>query len=147
MMSDLSDFEHLAGSDAGLCVAISTRPDGTAQASVVNVGVLAHPLSGLPAVGLVAAGGSRKLANWRRNPHATLVAKNGWQWCAIEGAVQIFGPDDVNPDVDAHRLRLLLREIFSAAGGTHSDWDEYDRVVSSERRAAVLVTAERVYSN
>jgi hypothetical protein len=146
-MTDLSNFEQIAAADAGLCVAISTRTDGSAQASVVNAGILDHPLSGLPAVGLVAAGGSRKLANWRRTPRATLVAKNGWQWCAIEGVVDIFGPDDVHRDVDAQRLRMLLRQIFAAAGGTHTDWDEYDRVVASERRAAVLVFAERVYSN
>ncbi|HWI02322.1 MAG TPA: hypothetical protein VNT52_00590, partial [Acidimicrobiales bacterium] len=29
---------------------------------------------------------------------------------------------------DGERLRLLLREIFTAAGGTHEDWDTYDRV-------------------
>jgi hypothetical protein len=147
VMTELSDFAHVAAADAGLCVAISTRPDGTAHASVVNAGVLAHPLSGLPAVGLVAAGGSRKLAHWRRDARATLVAKSGWQWCAVEGPVDIFGPDDVHPDVDAPRLRTLLREIFVAAGGTHTDWDEYDRVVGRERRAAVFVTAARAYSN
>jgi len=45
--------------------------------------------------------------------------------------------------VDAERLRLLLREIFTAAGGTHDDWDTYDRVMAEERRTAVLVTPER----
>jgi len=44
-------------------------------------------------------------------------------------------------------LRLLLREIFIAAGGTHDDWDTYDRVMREERRTAVLVTPSRVYSN
>jgi hypothetical protein len=146
-MSDLSDFQRIAANDVGLCVAISTRADGTAQASVVNVGMIDHPLSGLPAVGLVAAGGSRKLANWRRRAHATLVAKTGWEWCAVEGTVHIIGPDDVHPDFDAERLRLLLRTIFDAAGGTHHDWDEYDRVMATERRAAVIVAVERVYSN
>jgi hypothetical protein len=37
--------------------------------------------------------------------------------------------------------------VFSAAGGTHADWDEYDRVMDRERRAVVLVTPARVYSN
>lgn len=41
----------------------------------------------------------------------------------------------------------LLRDIFAAAGGTHDDWDEYDRVMASENRVAVFVTPERVYSN
>ena len=101
----------------------------------------------MPAVGLVAAGGSRKLVNLRRQPHATLVAKTGWQWVAVEGPVDIVGPDDLHPDVDAERLRRILREIFTAAGGKHDDWDEYDRVMAAERRAAVFVTPDRVYSN
>jgi hypothetical protein len=37
--------------------------------------------------------------------------------------------------------------VFKAAGGTHDDWDEYDRVMASERRAAVFIAAQRVYSN
>ena len=146
-MTDLADFARTAAADSGLSVAISTRPDGTAQASVVNAGPLPHPLTGAPAVALVAAGRSRKLANWRRRPQATVVARTGWQWVAVEGAVDVFGPDDPHPDLDAERLRLLLREIFVAAGGAHDDWDEYDRVMADERRAAVFVTAERVYSN
>jgi hypothetical protein len=42
-------------------------------------------------------------------------------------------------------LRVLLRGIFTAAGGTHEDWDEYDRVMRDERRVAVLVEPERVF--
>jgi hypothetical protein len=42
---------------------------------------------------------------------------------------------------------VLLREIFTAAGGTHDDWDTYDRVMAEERRVAVLVTPERVYGS
>jgi len=47
------------------------------------------------------------------------------------------------PGVDAERLRLLLREIFTAAGGTHDDWPTYDRTMADERRVAVLVTPAR----
>jgi hypothetical protein len=63
----------------------------------------------------------------------------------VEGRVDLAGPDDPLGDIDAERLRLLLREIFTAAGGTHEDFDTYDRVMAEERRVAVLVTAERVY--
>jgi hypothetical protein len=38
---------------------------------------------------------------------------------------------------------LLLREIFTAAGGTHDDWPGYDRVMAQERRAAVLIIPDR----
>ena len=48
---------------------------------------------------------------------------------------------------DADALRLLLRDVFTAAGGTHDDWPTYDTVMADERRAAVMVIPERVYSN
>ena len=56
-------------------------------------------------------------------------------------------PVDPMAGVDAERLRLLLRETFTAAGGTHEDFDTYDRVMLAEGRTAVLVYPERVYSN
>ena len=40
------------------------------------------------------------------------------------------------------QLRLLLREIFTAAGGSHDDWDTYNQVMARERRAAVLLTPD-----
>jgi hypothetical protein len=61
--------------------------------------------------------------------------------------VELVGPDDPMGGVDAERLRLLLREIFAAAGGTHDDWDTYDAVMSAERRAAALLTPARLYTN
>ena len=58
------------------------------------------------------------------------MVKDGWQWVAVEGAVEIVGPDDPQPGVDAEGLRRLLRAIFTAAGGTHDDFEEYDRVMA-----------------
>ena len=146
-MTDLSTFSEVAAADQGLCVFTTLRGDGSVQASVLNAGVLQHPLTGEQVVGLVAAGRSRKLDNLRADPRATIVARAGWQWAAVEGTTQLIGPDDPHPDVDDERLRLLLREIFSAAGGTHDDWDTYDRVMREERRAAVLLAPTRTYSN
>src|SRR5207248_291153 len=111
--------------DHGLCVFTTLRGDGSVQASVVNGGVLEHPVSGVPVVGIVAAGGSRKLHNLRADPRATIVVRATWQWVAVEGTATIIGPDDAHPDVDGERLRRLLREVFQAAGGTHDDWDTY----------------------
>jgi len=65
----------------------------------------------------------------------------------VEGQAEVFGPDDPHPEVDDERLRLLLREVFVAAGGTHEDWREYDRVMLEERSAAVLVVPRRTYAN
>jgi PPOX class probable F420-dependent enzyme len=144
---DLAAFAELVPLDHGLCVVTTLRPDGSAHATVVNAGVLPHPLTGTPVVGLVSAGGSRKLHNLRRDPRCTIVARAGWQWATVEGTAQLIGPDDTDLDVDPEALRLLLRAIFEAAGGTHDDWDTYDRVMAEERRAAVLITPRRSYSN
>jgi PPOX class probable F420-dependent enzyme len=145
-MVTLSDAVGIASRDKFLAVVSTTRADGTIQSSVVNAGVLPDPESGQDVVGFVTYG-KAKLANLRARPQVTLTFRAGWQWAAVEGAARIIGPDDPASGVDAERLRLLRREVFTAAGGTHEDWDEYDRVMERERRAAVLVTPTRVYSN
>jgi PPOX class probable F420-dependent enzyme len=146
-VTDISAFAELVALDHGLCVFNTLRGDGSIQASVVNAGVLPHPLTGAPVVGLVAAGGARKLHNLRADPRATIVARAGWQWAAVEGTAEVVGPDDPHPDVDAETLRLWLRDIFRSAGGTHDDWDTFDRVMAEERRAAVLLAPGRTYTN
>jgi PPOX class probable F420-dependent enzyme len=145
-MTDLKDFARLVTRDHGLSVMSTLRPDSTIQSSLVNAGVLDHPVTGTPVVGLVARGGTRKLANLRARPRTTVVVRAGWEWVAVEGPVDLAGPDDGLGGMDAERIRLLLREIFTACGGTHDDWDTYDRVMAEECRTAVLVAPERVYS-
>jgi len=77
----------------------------------------------------------------------TATFHDGWQWAAVEGHADLAGPDDPQPWPGPERLRLLLRETFSAAGGEHDDWDTYDRAMAEERRAAVPVRPDRVYTN
>ena len=48
-------------------------------------------------------GGTRKLANMRPGPAMTVVARAGWEWAAVEGAVELIGPDDPFAGVDAER--------------------------------------------
>lgn len=146
-MAEVSEFAEMLSRDHGLCVLSTLRRDGSIQSSVVNAGVMAHPSTGDPVVALVAIGGARKLQHLRADPRATVVARAGWQWVTVEGTAEIIGPDDPDPGTDAEALRLLLRSIFEAAGGTHDDWDTYDRVMREERRTAVLISPTRVYSN
>jgi PPOX class probable F420-dependent enzyme len=145
-MTDLEAFTKLVPLDHGLVVVSTARADGSVQSSVVNAGVLDHPVTGRPVVGFVAAGGSHRLTNLRARPRATVVIRAGWQWAGVEGPVELAGPDDPLEGIDGERLRVLLRDIFTAAGGNHDDWDEYDRIMATERRVAVLVDPERVYS-
>jgi PPOX class probable F420-dependent enzyme len=146
-MTTLDEAVALARGESGLAVISTLRADGTIQASLVNCGVLPHPESGTPVLAFVTYG-RVKLANLRARPALAATFRNGWQWATVEGAAEIAGPDDPQAWLaDDDQLRLLLRDVFSAAGGTHDDWDAYDRTMVEQRRAAVLVAPSRVYSN
>jgi PPOX class probable F420-dependent enzyme len=146
-MTSLDDFARLAEADHGLCVVSTVRADGTIQSSVVNAGVLDHPVDGYPVVGFVAGSASRKLQNLRMRPQVTVVVRSGFHWQAVEGTAELAGPDDDMAGIEPDSMRLLLRQVFTAAGGLHDDWETYDRVMAEERRTAVFVTPRRVYSN
>ena len=146
-MTSLSDAVALAAKESGLAVVSTLRADGTIQASLVNAGVLAHPATGDDAVAFVTYG-KVKLANLRARPQVAVTFRDGWQWATVEGTVELVGPDDLQPWLtDADALRLLLREVFTAAGGTHDHWAEYDATMADQRRAVVLIAPTRVYSN
>jgi PPOX class probable F420-dependent enzyme len=144
-MTDLANFVGLVHRDHGLSVVSTLRADGTIQSSVVNAGVLGHPVTGAPVVAFTTRRGAAKLANLRARPRASLVVRAGWEWAAAEGPVELAGPADELPGVDTDGLRVLLRDVFTAAGGTHDDWPAYDAVMAEEGRAVVLLTPERIY--
>jgi PPOX class probable F420-dependent enzyme len=144
-MTSLEQAWELSRDDHGLAVVSTLRADATIQSSVVNVGVLPHPVTGEQVLGFVTYG-RVKLRNLRARPQVTTTFRAGWTWATVEGRAELAGPDDPQSWLDPERLRLLLREIFTAAGGTHDDWDEYDRTMAEQRRTAVLITATRIYA-
>lgn len=139
-MTTLAEAWELSRADSGLAIVSTLRADQSIQASLVNTGIIDGKLA-------FVTYGKVKLANLRQRPQVTVAFRNGWQWAAAEGTATLAGLDDPRPGLDAEGLRLLLRQIFTAAGGTHDDWDEYDRVMREQRRTAVLITPTRVYSN
>lgn len=143
---DLDDVERVAAKDRYLAVVSTARADGTIQSSVVNAGIMAHPVSGARVVGFVTYGPA-KLGNLRRRPRATVVFRAGWEWAAVEGETEIIGPDDPADGFDPSGLPALLRSVFTSAGGTHDDWKTFGQVMQDERRAAVLIRPHRIYSN
>jgi PPOX class probable F420-dependent enzyme len=146
-MTTLDEAVALARADNGLTVVSTLRADNTIQASLVNAGVVPHPRSGQPVLAFVTYG-KVKLANLRARPQLSATFRDGWQWATVEGNAELAGPDDPQPWLsDGDQLRLLLRDVFTAAGGTHDDWDEYDRVMAEQRRTLVFVEPTRVYSN
>ena len=63
----------------GLASVSVVRADGTPHTSLVNAGVLEHPITGRPVVGYVTYG-QVKLRNLRARP------ATGWRWPAGNGS-------------------------------------------------------------
>jgi hypothetical protein len=138
----------LGGRESGLAVVVTGRADGSFPATVVNAGVLNHPVTGELVVGFVARGHVRKLANLRVRPQRTVVFRSGWKWVAVEGTADLVGPDDRLERTQSHDVPRLVRDVYaSAVGGTVDDWAELDRTFADERHTAVFVRPVRIYSN
>lgn len=137
---------ELAGREQYLAVVATLRADSTIQSSLVNAGALDHPLTGQQVLAFVTYGAA-KLRNLRVRPQLGVTFRSSWSWATVEGNAELIGPDDPHPKVDAEQLRVLLRNVFTAAGGQHDDWDAYDRTMLEQRRTAVLVPPSRIYSN
>jgi PPOX class probable F420-dependent enzyme len=146
-VATLDDARWLVGLQSGLATLSTLRKDGSIQLTVVNAGIVPHPVKGHDTAAFVARGGTRKIVHLRHRPTAALLWRAGWAWVAIEGEAELCGPDDPLEGVDREGMRRLLRDIAQAAGVQQEDWDEYDRLVAAERRAAVLVTPQRIYRN
>ena len=146
-MDDLAELRDLLADEHGLVVVSSARADGSVLSSVVNAGVMDHPVDGEPVVAFVSRGDAARLAHLRDGRHVTVTIRRGWRWRGVTGPTDLIGPDDAADGFDEERIRQLLREVFLAAGGSHDDWDTYDRVMAEERRVAVLVRPGRVTGN
>jgi PPOX class probable F420-dependent enzyme len=142
----LDEVMELAGREHFLAVVATVRDDSTVQSSLVNAGVLDHPVTGEPTLAFVTYGAA-KLRNLRARPQVAVTFRSGWSWATVEGRAELIGPDDPNPEIDSERYRLLLRDVFTAAGGQHDDWDSYDKTMLDQGRVAVFVDPTRIYSN
>jgi PPOX class probable F420-dependent enzyme len=143
-VTTLADAWELSRNETGLAIVSTARADRTVQSSLVNTGLVGHPEDGEPVLAFVTYG-PVKLRNLRERPDLAVAFRSGWRYATVEGRAQLAGPDDPQPWLDPERLRLLLREIFTAAGGRHDDWDAYDRAMVAERRTAVLIRPTRIY--
>lgn len=146
-MPNLEDVETFLAEETGLATISTTQADGRVLSSIANCGVIDHPLTGTPCVALVSTGRAARLNHVRRGSQITIAIRRGWNWLSVTGPADLIGPADPADGVDAEALRLLLREIYAAAGGTHDDLDEYDRIMVQDGRTAVLVSPDRIIDN
>ena len=115
------------------------NPNGYVQSSIVVAGAYNDYLA------LVSIrGSSSKITNLKKNPKCTVnVTSYDWRnYVVVEGDATLI--DSTNTAEEP--LRLQLREIFQVCGdGTHSDWDEYDRVMKQQDAVIVLINPLKVY--
>jgi PPOX class probable F420-dependent enzyme len=146
-VASIDDALRLIQLDVGLATLATVRPDGSAQLTVVNAGIVEHPTTHDRVAAFVARGGTHKVDYLRANPRAALQWRAGWAWVTVEGTVELCGPDDPLKGVDDEGMRRLMQDIARASGMGHDDWTEFDRVVAAERRTAVLINPARIYRN
>ena len=113
-------------------VLLTTRADGSPQASPVSAGVDADGrlvVSTYPE--------RAKVANLRREPAASaLVLSDDWngEWVQLWGTAEVLDlPDALEP----------LVEYFRSISGEHPDWDEYRRAMAAQGKSLVRLTIER----
>jgi PPOX class probable F420-dependent enzyme len=147
MTPNLETIKELARKEDWLAILVTSGKAGRPSVSLVNFGVINHPVGGHEVLALVSRGMTAKLRNLRADPRASLVVRSGWDWVSVTGTSELVGPDDPHDLIPQEEVPRLLRSIYSAAGGTHPDLAEYDREMRADRRAAILITPERFVSN
>ena len=116
------------------------RASGAAQMSVVTVGAYGG------GAGFTTTEDRAKLRNLARDPRCSLlVAAPDWRsYVVLEGRARLLR----RGHSDDAELRDALRDIYRAASGSeHPDWDDYDRAMVADRRAAVVVVPEHIYGS
>ena len=144
MRRTIEHVREFAAADQGLSFVSFARANGTVHSTLINAGVMTHPVTDEEVVAFVVRGNTVKLRHWRHAPQATITFRAGWSWIGVEGSVTQIGPDDPMKGFYPADLPQLLRDIFTAAGGTHPDWEEYDRVMAAERRAGVFIHPQKI---
>ena len=114
------------------------RRNGAAQMSIVTTGAYSDGAA------FTTTEDRAKLSNLKCDPRCSLLVshESWWGYVVLEGRARVMSPDNT----DAEELRQALRDVYRAASGEeHPDWDEYDRAMVDDRRAAVVVVPEHVY--
>jgi PPOX class probable F420-dependent enzyme len=113
-------------------VLITTRKDGSPQASPVTGGVDEQGrivISTYPE--------RAKTANVRRDPRVSVVVLSddfGGAWVQVDGDCEVIDcPESVEPLVD----------YFRAVAGEHPDWDEYRQAMRTQGKSLLRITPTR----
>lgn len=114
------------------------RKNGAAQMSIVTVGAYGD------GVGFTTTEDRAKLHNLVRDSRCSLLVSKSdwWGYVVLEGHAKVLRRGESDDD----ELRDALRGIYRVASGQeHPDWEDYDRAMIEDRRAAVIVVPGHVY--
>ena len=103
-MPDIDDVRSFLSQETGLATVSTTQADGRVLSSIVNCGVVDHPVTGETCVALVARGAAARVAHVRRGSQVTIAVRRGWNWVGITGPADLIGPDDVPSEMDADEV-------------------------------------------
>ena len=113
-------------------VLLTTRGDGTPQASPVTAGV-----DGEGRIVVSTYPERAKAHNARRRPAASaLVLSDDWngEWVQVWGTIEVLDlPDALEPLVDYYR----------SISGEHPDWDEYRRAMVAQGKSLLRLSIDR----
>ena len=73
-MPDMQDVRSFLAEETGLAVVSTTQADGRVLSSVINCGVIDHPVSGTPCVALVSRGAAARIGHVRRGSQVTIAS-------------------------------------------------------------------------
>ncbi len=125
-------------SDNHQAVLTTFRKNGAAQMSIVTVGAYGD------GVGFTTTEDRAKLHNLVRDSRCSLLVSKSdwWGYVVLEGRARVLRRGESDDD----ELRDALRGIYRAASGQeHPDWEDYDRAMVEDRRAAIIVVPDHVY--
>ena len=113
-------------------VLLTTRRDGSPQASLVTMG--------LDTEGRVVVSSypeRAKVHNIRRDPKASMVVTSddfGGEWVQVDGIAEVIDlPDAVEP----------LVEYFRVISGEHPDWGDYRQAMVTQGKCLIRLTIDR----
>ena len=146
-MSDIEIFSNYLLEETGLATVSTTQADGRVLSTVVNCGMIEHPLTGDTCVAFVSGSKAARLKHIDRGSQVTVSVRRGWAWSSVTGPADLIRPEKRPKSIDTEQMRLLLQEVFHAAGGVHDDLEEYDRAMAQEERVVVCITPKRILGN
>ena len=146
-MSDIEIFSNFLLEETCLATVSTTQIDGRILSTVVNCGMIEHPITGDTCVAFVSGSNAARLKHIERVSQLNDSVRRGWVWSSVTGPADLIKSESLPEGIDSEKMRLLLREVCHAAGGVHDDLEEYDNAMARVKRVVVCVSPDRILGN